>query len=130
MTLKELSQLYYLRKEINLHERRIAEIRASLQSPTSPRLTGMPKGGHSSPMEDGTDEIIRIEKMIHKLRKKCRKELAKLEKYIASIEDSQTRQIFILRFEHGLSWVQVANRMGGGNTDDGVKKICYRYLKN
>jgi len=41
-----------------------------------------------------------------------------LERYIAGIDDSLIQQIFTLRFINRLSWQQVANRIGGGNTAD------------
>lgn len=51
-----------------------------------------------------------------------------LERYISEISDSLMRQIFTYRFVNGLSWDQVAAKIGG-NTGGSVKKMCYRYLK-
>lgn len=56
-------------------------------------------------------------------------EYNRLSRYIASVGDSLTRQILALRYIDGLSWLQVANRIGGGNTADSVKKQCYRFLE-
>ena len=53
----------------------------------------------------------------------------RLERYIADIPDSLTRQIFALRFINGLSWVHIALDVGGGNTEEGVRKRVYRYLE-
>ena len=129
MTLKELSQLFWLKKEIALHQQRLAEIRAAMQSPKAQNLSGMPKGGGRNLIEVQTEEILRLEGMIDKLEQRCREERVKLESYIETIEDSHTRQIFLYRFEYGLTWVQIALKVGGGNTDDSVKKTCYRYLR-
>ena len=60
--------------------------------------------------------------------KQCIYERNRLERYIADIPDSLTRQIFALRFINGMSWVQVAMHVGGNNTPGSVKMICYRYL--
>ena len=55
-------------------------------------------------------------------------EYNRLNWYIASVQDSFTRQIMALRFVNGMSWNQVAMRVGGGNTEGSVKMVCYRYL--
>ena len=51
-------------------------------------------------------------------------------RFISSIEDSQTRQIIFLRYIKGMSWGQVAIKIGGGNTDDGVRKRAIRYIRS
>lgn len=56
-------------------------------------------------------------------------EFNKLIKYICSIPDNQTRLIFYLRFVEGLKWNNIADQIGGNNTEDSVKKRCYRYIK-
>lgn len=37
--------------------------------------------------------------------------------------------VLTLRFIENLSWKEVAYTAGAGNTEDSVKKRCYRYLK-
>ena len=56
-------------------------------------------------------------------------EYNRLNRYIANVPDSLTRQIMALRFVNGMSWNQVAMRVGGGNTADGVRMLVNRYLK-
>lgn len=53
-----------------------------------------------------------------------------VEEFIASINDSHIRRIINLRVVDGLSWNKVAERIGGGNTEDGVKKTFYRFMDN
>ena len=48
---------------------------------------------------------------------------------IDGIEDSLIRQIFTLRYIGGYHWTQIAMRIGGGNTPDGVRMLHNRYLK-
>lgn len=52
-----------------------------------------------------------------------------VEKFISSITDSHTRRIIRFRFVDGYSWNEVADRIGGGNTEDGVRMTYERYLK-
>ena len=53
--------------------------------------------------------------------------LTEVEEFIARIEDSHIRRIVRFRVVDGLTWKQVAHRMGGGNTEDGVKKAYQRF---
>ena len=52
----------------------------------------------------------------------------KIEAFISEIDDSHMRRIVHLRFVEGLSWSEVARRIGG-NTEDSVKKTFYRFLE-
>ena len=61
---------------------------------------------------------------------KLEEEKKKLEKYIGGIKDDQTRMIFRLRFIHCMTWLQVAEAVGGRNTASSVRAICYRHLKS
>lgn len=130
MNLKELSQLYYLKQEIEMDEERLAKLREELSSPAIPKYSNMPGGGkHENPLEEGMAKIDDLEQTIKAKKDRCCQERIRLERYIADIPDSLTRQIFTYRFVDGLSWRQVAEAVRGNNTEDGVKKICYRYIK-
>lgn len=56
--------------------------------------------------------------------------LNQVEEFIASVEDSRMRRIITLRFIDNLSWNKVADRIGGNNTEDSVKKAFYRFVEN
>jgi len=131
MTLKELSQLYHLNREIEMDQRRLEELRAKAEGPSSGRLDGMPR---SPNVEDKlaryVAEIVDLSVIISTKQLRCIHERNRLERYIQDIPDSLTRQIFTLRFINGLSWLQVAASIGGNNTDKSVSKVCYRHLEN
>ena len=59
----------------------------------------------------------------------CRIELIRLNDYISACPDSLTRQILTYRFVNGLSWNQVAARIGHTVTVWSVKDTTYRYIK-
>lgn len=54
--------------------------------------------------------------------------LNKVEEFIASIKDSHVRRIISLRVIGGLSWNEVAKKIGG-NTEDSVKKAFHRFME-
>lgn len=130
MTLRELSQLYWLNREIESDRERLAELEGKARGVSSPVLSGMPGGSESNKLERYAAEIVDLQSIIAAKQRQCIYERSRLERYIAGIPDSLTRQIFTLRFVNGLSWNQVAVSIGGGNTEAGVKMLCYRYIKN
>jgi len=112
MTKKELSQLYWLGREIEEQQRRLAELETLATSCTS-RITGMPHGrGVSDKLAAYTAEIADLRDLIDLNLKKCFYELKRLTRYINSIEDSQIRQILSLRYINGLSWQRIAFTIG------------------
>lgn len=130
MTLKELSQLYYLNREIERDQERLEKLRASASAPGAPNYDGMPKSpSFENRLERYIAEIVDLEAIIQAKITQCLHERARLERYIAEIPDSLTRQLFQLRFINGLTWVQIAFSVGGGNTKEGVRKRVYRYLE-
>ena len=129
MTLKELSQLYWLNKEIARDRQRLEELTASAYSVRTPQLTGMPSGTvKGSAVERNAAEIADLRAIIEAKTAQCLHERNRLERYIAGIPDSLTRQVFTLRFVDGLSWLKVARGVGGYNTADSVRMICNRYI--
>lgn len=129
MTVKEMSQLYHLNREIEQLQQQLENIEAQAfkmtQTPSdSPRAPGASDkvGRYAVVIADLKDKI--------KNRKaRCWDELNRLNEYIDGVDDSLTRQILTLRFMNGLSWQQVANHVGN-NTADSVRMLCNRYLRN
>ena len=125
MTLKELSQLYFLRREIEQEQQRVQRLRERATSVTA-GAGGMPHGDAISDKTAIAAEIADCETLIAAKIAESIVEYRRLVTYINGIEDSLTRQIFTARFVDGLRWEQVADRVGGSS--DAVKKTCYRYL--
>lgn len=130
MTVKELSRLYYLSLEIERAQKTLRDLEDQM-GPTSPALSGMPHNPNrmASKTEQLAVALADLHSHIAARRVRCVQERDRLEQYIQTIPEPFTRSIFELRFGECLSWQQVADRIGGGNTADGVKKRCYRHLK-
>lgn len=130
MTKKELSQLYYLKKEIKEQQKRIKELEAAATS-CSTKIDGLPSGtGVSDKIGNYAAQIVDLKALLDLNLKKCFYELNRLERYIQSVDDPLIRQIIIYRFISGYSWRKIAFQIGGNNSVDSVKKRLYRYLKN
>jgi hypothetical protein len=128
MTVRELSQLYYLNCEIEQDKERLAELEAKATSSTF-KITGLP---HIKRIADKTALAIHIADMkeiIEAKLKRCMVEHDRLIRYINIIDDSLIRQILMFRYINGFSWLQISMHIGGGNTEDGVRMLHNRFLK-
>lgn len=45
------------------------------------------------------------------------------------ITDYYVRAIFLARYADGTTWGAIADKLGGGNTADGVRKVCERGIE-
>ena len=130
MKKEELMKVYYLDKEITEWKEEIRRIKESVL-PKSPILgSGLKKGGNHS------DIVANVAVVVADTERKIRKKILELEmarseivKYIMSIDDCQTRLIFKLRCLDNMTWNQVADKVGGMNSEYSVKKRFYRYLE-
>lgn len=131
MTTKELSQLYYLNKEIEDCERQLEELEEQRET-AAVLIDDMPhgKGPAKSRVEQLAAEIVDLKAIIHAKQIEYIHEKNRLERYIDGINDSLTRQIFKYRFRDCLSWERVADRCGSQNTGESVRKRVYRYLES
>lgn len=131
VTLREFSQLYYLKKEIADSERRLAEIKSQAGPKASSTDGVVVSGGeleHGQP-EELAIEIIALEFMIAKNKQRASLELARLTDFISSVDDSFMRLILTHRFIDCYKWDQVAAAIGGNNTAASVSQNCYRFIK-
>lgn len=54
------------------------------------------------------------------------RQTTEIERFIAHLPDSHIRRVVTLRVVDGLSWCEVATKMGGGNTEDSVRMMFNR----
>lgn len=55
--------------------------------------------------------------------------LNQVEEFIASVKDSRMRRIITLRFIDNFTWNEVADKIGGGNTEGSIKMAFQRYME-
>lgn len=128
MTLENLNQHLELVNEL----KKAKEMLQSLWNAAYPGgqvLTGMPHApGVKDKIGDLGIEIADLETEIEAIEIRVKKSELFVASYIDKIPDIQTRMVFRLRFCRGYQWKEVARMLGGGNSEDSVKKVCYRYL--
>lgn len=129
MTMRELAEYRWLRREIHELEHRLAVLETSTLSPAAPKLSGSSRSRGGDRMAEYVIRSDDLRRILRQRRKQAETELLRLESFIASVPDSLDRQILTRRFVEGYSWTRTAHAMGGGNTPEGVRSRAYRCLR-
>lgn len=129
MDKKTLYRLFYLPKQIAMKKREIQRIWERLTA-MSPTLTGMPHGGgvHDK-LGEGVPELVEKKNELEEMVRGYEAEEKAINQWIDDIPDLQINLIMSLRFKERRPWGEVADEVGGMNTDDSVRKMVDRYLE-
>lgn len=127
--MSELNQLHRLKGFIAQEQDRLDDLRASLEL-KSPILSDMPKApGSRDKLGETVPKIVDETQLIEQNIAMCTELRNKLITFIYKIDDLKIRQVFILRFIEDLPWMEVADRIGGRETESSVKNAVYRYVE-
>lgn len=122
MTLTQLKRLHALNKEIEYEKSRLQAIRSRSDHVGITGIGSFKKSAYPV-------EIKALEAQISAHLKECIALYKEILDFVNSIPDALVRLALSLRFINGLEWEQVALHIGGGNTADGIRKLCHRFLK-
>lgn len=129
VTLQDLKDLRYIQGEITALAEREREIVHRMTYAASPPAAARVKGDDGRTGEERyRDALEQVQESLCRRRLTLAEKEAAVTAYIGSIPDSLLRQILTLRFVDGLSWTAVAHKIGGGNTEESVKKAFYRFF--
>lgn len=109
MTREKLEKIYYLKKEIEMWNNELVEIEAT--------------GTESQPITSAT-----IKKQIEHKHKECVEAVKEVLDYMDTLSDCVLRQIIYYRCIKCMTWNEVAARIGGGNSADGLRMQFSRAL--
>lgn len=130
MTVKELSNVYWINKEIQRLENQIAQLKCTAEK-TTPTLSTQPRGnGVSDKVGEMATAIADLRTQLERIHTERLHEESKLYSYINTIPDALTRLILQYRFIDCLTWNEVADKIGGNHNEKSVSQICYRYIKD
>ena len=128
MTRKELSQVYFLKKELKMWEQKLEDLRSkSLTSSKAP--DGMPfqnTGEVSDKTFDYISQIMELQSDIDVFRLRIEVVINKIEHYIMTLDDSLLRQIIEYRCCQCKTWAHTAAMIGAGTTEESIKKYFNR----
>lgn len=73
--------------------------------------------------------LLTRKSILEQLRMELLEQENAVESFITTIESSFMRRIVRMRFLENMTWNQIADRMGGNNTEDSIKKAFYRFTE-
>lgn len=127
LTKKELSQLYWLNREIEEEKRKLAELTAAASGGVQ-NITGLPHVGGGDKTGNLAILIAEQRDLIELKVKQSVIEYNRLNRYIASVEDSEIRQILSLYYINGMAWREIAQYLGYQD-ESAPRKKHNRFLK-
>ena len=129
MDKRTLYRLFWLPKQIEQKKREIQRIWDRLTA-MSPNMSGMPHGsGVHDKVGEGVVELVTKKEELEAQKRGFEQEEKEINDWIDSVEDIQINLMLCLRFRERRSWSEVADEMGGVNTDDSCRKMIDRYLE-
>ena len=128
MTIKELSRLHDIKRDIESCREQIATLEARATKASS-TLSGMPFGSGISDKTGLGAEIADLRARLESDVRQAEEEYIRTSSYIQDVEDPLVRSIMRYRFLDGLSWLQVGMRLGSGTPESTVRSIVKAYLK-
>lgn len=95
-------------------------------------IEGVPTAEYKKCKTELQTKILRLnqrQSALEELEDKLEEMLNEVEIFINSLKDSHIRLIIRYKYVQNLSWQQVAKKMGGNNTENGVKSAFHRFFK-
>lgn len=136
LKLQDLKQYQFLKSEIDDLNKRIKKLKSeSITQDVVSASKGSPSYAKHNITISGVQlsssrKLKRLEMMLTDKKAELTTKLIDIEMQIQSIDDSLIRQIIRLKYIDGLKFWQVAQKIGGGNTEASVKMALNRYFKS
>ena len=115
-----LKQLRHLKREVNLLSQRIARLEAEIEDNGRSHWRGRVVMEHGARLNALRDRLALR-------RTRCMEQLGALYRFIDDIDDSLLRQIMAGRYIDGLTWKEVAARIGERD-EQYPRRLHNRYL--
>lgn len=114
MTKKKLEQIYYLKKELRMWQRRLSELQADIAiSPQAPN--GMPHSQTNNtddPTQRKAMKLAEADAHIQRQIRRIEKATREIEQFITTIEDSEMRMLVEYRCIYNMHWDEISNKAG------------------
>ena len=127
ITVDDLNQIYYLRKDLERLKETIKEART--QTISSPSFEFHSQGGEKASSEERYTESTEhyINELINK-QTELNSLIKAVEEFINEINDPVMRLIIHYRCVKCLSWEEVAIKLGAGNSAESVRQRYKRFI--
>lgn len=129
VTVRELQELFYLDELIRTQQERLDSLRerADVKSPT---LSDMPRTpGAQDKIGSIVPDIVDKEAELAESIRRYAEMRDRLLDYIDTLPNARIKLIMIKRFINQKTWQEVADEIGGKETEYSVKQACYRFIR-
>lgn len=123
MTEKELSQYYFLKKEVEDLEQRIAEFGSGIKSSQYKEIS-VSSSHNAKSIQEKKVELVG---MLTEKRLSALEQYVKIERYIEEVEDVEIRSIMRFRYLDLMKWEDIGAKMFLDRTS--VARKLRRYIK-
>ena len=132
MTKAKLESIREIKKELTMWEKRYKEIADDI-APQVKINDGLPYSktnavGH--PTEEKAIKLADAAAQIEAKIQELRSTIIEIESFILSVDDSIMRQILEYRCVYGMSWDDVADKLGGNASNGMAKMAYYRFIQD
>lgn len=123
MSVEELSQIYYINKEIKSLQLELAQLRQkNFYKPNV--ITDMPGGGeHEEQNLEYVNDVMMLEDLINYSLRKLQYERKKIEEFLDSVEDADLRLIMRLRAVNNMKWEDI-----GQEVNMSRRTVCRKFF--
>lgn len=128
MTRRELSQVYYLTKELKMWEAKLAALKeeSMIKSKANDGMPFANTNDISDTIFERVSKMIELQSDIETFRLNIEKKVEEIERYMMTLDDSFLRQIIEYRCVQGKTWEQVAMMIGFGTSGESCRKYFNR----
>ena len=132
LTMEELERLRYIRMALDNGVERILELEARKTAIRSGCPSGIRTGNKNQKgLDDLLAAILDQQAELRNSLQEFRQEWYNTSVKISRIKSLRIRLIITYRFEYGMPWQQVADKLGGErDTEDSVRCAFSRWMKN
>lgn len=95
-------------------------------------IEGVPTAEYSKKKTDLQRKMLKLndrQAVLERLEEELENSLNDVEQWLLEIKDSRIRLIVRCKYIQGLSWKEVAKKVGGNNTEEGVKSAFHRFFE-
>jgi len=132
MTRQNLEQVFWLKKELKMWQKKLADLQADIAMSPKP-LDGMPFQNTNETSDPTANKAIKLQevaKVIEGKMAEIQLAVAEIDAFIPTVTDSLLRQVLEYRCCKLLSWDDIAGQMGGDMTPENARQIYHRFVKS
>ena len=113
MTFDEVSQIYYINVEIKALRLELAKLKEERRYYKQNIISDMPRGGsgYANPEDEYLAREQELEDMINYSLRKLQYERRKIEEFLNTVDDAETRLIIRLRCVNNMKWEEIGEEL-------------------